>query len=391
MSDNQRPISSGNRGTTQQSLAIDSRDYKHFNVGSSYAGVVLRVYPADNLHTLGAQADPAHHGVFAECSVLCVGTNSGTLLKLDHVLIPPNGPSGLYSYHESLPRPSSNVIDGSDYDENLASLDPNKLDGDWCIVNFLGSNLTKPYIASWWQHPYNNLDSSTSGAGHPDSSGNPRALDQSGRVFDRVNGVEYITTKEGDLYVSTEFANSQLNYSETRTPVRGSWDKTTDENLGGSIQVRVKQSQTLELDWNPSVEGLGINNGADPNLPQKNPPGTQQQPQEATNTTVFISKDDALVTVPTLMKLKTKQTFKVESDDNVGISATNELELESSSIKLGSDADQSLIRGEDLLAWLSNLTVLTATGPAKINPANITSFTNPTTGDAVQSTKVTTK
>jgi hypothetical protein len=323
----------------------------------------------------------------AECSVLCVGTQSGTPLKLDHVLIPPDAPSGLSNFSENLPRGSSNVVDGSEYEESLVNIDPHTLDGDWCIVSFMGGNLDRPYISSWWQHPRNNLDPATSGQGNPDPQGMPQAIDQSYREFRRTRGVEYIVTSEGDVYLSTEFANSALKFGTDLPTIRGGWNKTTNPEVGGSVNVRLKQSQTLELDWNPSTEGIGINRGVDPNLPQRNPTSSQEAPKEATFTTLFVSKDDLVLKLPSIISLSSGSSLNLSSEDTATLTGKNLLELEGSQIKAGANADQPAIRGEDLLQWLSNLTVLTATGPAKINPLDIASFINPSSGTPVKSTK----
>jgi hypothetical protein len=187
------------------------------------------------------------------------------------------------------------------------------LDGDWCIVGFLGGNVDVPFIVRWWPHP-RGYDAATSGTQNPNNTAAKAYLEQAGRHFQRVNGVEFVVTKEGDIYLSTYRANSTLTLGSPLTPSEGRFPHTTDPDLGGSIKVWVKPTQSLDLDWNTPVNGLGVQDLAEPGLPQTNPgvPGT---PAERPNTYVFADQEQVLVEVPEIFKVTSRRKVLLTSDE----------------------------------------------------------------------------
>lgn len=355
----------------QQSLTAEASDYRHYRMDRLMNGVVLEVYPADAEENRSAQAKRSRRGFLAEAKVLLVGTNSTENLVIDHVIISSPVPTGLDDYYEHLPRPSTNRVDGEDYSSAGHNVDPADLDGDWCVVGFIGGSLDQPVILSWWPHPRNFMDAGTSG-----NAEDRKSLDQAGRYFRRVNGVETVVTTAGDVYLSTNLASSRLTFANTNRPLEGRWPRDKNEEVGGSVLMQIKPTQTLEISWDEPVEGYGIRQGAEPQLPQTNPKKAGNSAAERENTFIRITSEEIRLNTSEDVNINSRKRITFASEDSATVSATNMLTLESSTIMLGEGAQkgQGVVRGQDLFTWLSNLTVLTATGPASINPADIATF-----------------
>lgn len=372
------------RSPLQTSLAGAGSQYQHYRMHQTMLGVVLEVHRSDNESNRSAINSTDRRGSQHTCSVLLIDANSPTQIVLPNVVITPDCPSGLDNFYELLPRGSSNFTDGQDFDPSLSNIDTSTLDGDWCVVGFLGGNIDKPFILRWWSHPKNTLDHQTSGEGNPDAQGTPKALDQTGRHFSRINGVETVINKDGDVYISTKYAGASLEFSREQQPTNGRWPRQVPADFGGSILVNLKNSQTMELVWDDLKEGVGIMGRAEAALPQTNPKQVNETQDEYTSTYILADKDRVKIDVPSNIDVLCGDSVKVTSDNETILNSTNLLELESSSIKLGTNATQAAVRATDLQNWLSNLTVLTAMGPARINPADIATFLS-----QVASTKVT--
>lgn len=380
-----RPITGPDLGTTQQSLAVNRDDYRHFHTYGLMVGVVLDVTYSDNEYSYDSITQADRRGSFHEAKVLVVNSNMNQTLLLEHVRITPDCLSGLDDYCEHLPRPSRNRVTGEPLENNLTDVDPNSLDGDWCVVGFINGSLDHPFILRWWPHPANRYDPATSGAGNPNSQGNAQALDQSERFFRRVNGVEQVITKTGDVCISTYLAGSTLKFGD-EPATRGRYPRTENADVGGSVLLEVKPSQTLEISFEEPVEGKGLQRSTMDELPQTNPrPPSNNSSSQRQNTYVYSDKDSLKVLVNSEFAVKSATRVSIECDDTTVVTSTNLLELDSASIKLGVNADsaQGVPRGNDLKNWLDNLTVLTPMGPAYINQADIEIFTS-----QVVSTKV---
>lgn len=363
----------------QQSLTADASHYEHYNMRSLMLGVVLEVYPADAVQNRSAQRHDDRRGHAAEAKVLLVGTNVSSNLVVDHVTITCAAPTGLDNYEENLPRPSTQRVDGAMFNATGNNVDPYDLDGDWCIVGFLGGSLDQPFILTWWPHPRNTLDPATTGLGNPDTSGNSRALDQSGRYFKRINGVEFIITDTGDIYLSTAYTNATLNFSAENSATRGRWNRTVNEEVGGSLFAQFKPSQVLELSFDPAQDGFGLFQQREDSLPQTNPRVDNGPAPELTNTHATITKDSIRLETDKFNTV-VRSRFHIASEDIITLVGKGKMTFEAPVISLGENAEstQGVVRGFDLYTWLSNLTVLTATGPAKINPADLAVFISDT-------------
>jgi hypothetical protein len=372
---NFRPIVGHGLTPIQQSLAIDRRDQKHQNTFTPMIGCILEVHPSDIDHNRSAAESIDRRGFLHECTVLITESATAAGMILDHVVIPPPTNSGLDDYHEHLPRGTTSLIDGSDLPTSLLGVNPFDLDGDWCVVGFIGGSLDRPFILSWWPHPRNYFDPSTSGAGNPDSQGQGQALNQAGRYFRRINGVEHVITNRGDIYLDTRFANSSLQFGTETQPTEGRFSRIEDEDDGGSVMIQVKPSQVVEVSFDASIDGQGLFRGPEEELPQTNPQTNRASSSgEREATYVRMDQNQFRAEVPEDIVVSSARRINISCDEETFITSTNTLELESGEIKHGANAEQGIPRGNDLKEWLRNLTVLTATGPARINPQDIETF-----------------
>jgi hypothetical protein len=210
-------------------------------------GIVISVQPSDDKGNLTASVETDQRGYRHEATVLITSSgNTEPNMLLENVVIPPKARSNHDDYDEDLPVGVSQVLDGQKLTQNWANIDPAMLDGDYCVIQFLGGSLEKPYIANWWPHPKNKIDPATSGQA---SYAQFDTTKKRSRKFQRVNGVERLVTAEGDVYLDTSRAGSKLDLSGDK-PVR------KEVTNGGSVQVDIKSGQQLELNWNAFVEGL---------------------------------------------------------------------------------------------------------------------------------------
>lgn len=344
---------SSDKTTIQQSVTFDSRDYADMNVTKPMLGIILDILPADRDTNRTADQSSERRGFIHECTVLVIDDSTPAYMVLEHVLVTPDSPSGIDDFEERLPRPTSQLVTGQDYDATLAGIDPHDLDGDRCVIGFLGGKIDAPFILRWWPHSRNSLDVATSGGGI-----NGDTLQQLRRYFRRINGVETVITPEGNIIVSTTLANSTMKPSEA--PQEGRIARETDSETGGSVRVNIKPSQSMELSWSPAEEGVGIQDAPEPSLPQTNPPTSEATSSgEHENTYIFIDIDqiDIIVPATALIKADEKITFqspRINLEETYG------------------NAKDPILLGEEHRTWLRDTcVVLSPFGPLKIDPATL--------------------
>ena len=260
--------------THQNSLRSTGSTQKLYNLNHSVLCIILRVYAADDVENPHASIYMDRHGPTHVCDVRMVEDGyGGTTQPINGVIIVPQGPAGLDNFDEQLPRGCSGYVAGEKVDIATDASNTYDLDGDWCVVSFIGGVSSRPYVSNWWPHPRNKFDPQTRGAGNPDESGKGTALKQGtevGRYFRRVNGIEHVITEEGNIFFSTYYAGSTIKADAKGVGTRGRFGR--DAKLsGGSIRVNIKPSQILELSWNEQEDGIGVGNQHDPALPQTNP------------------------------------------------------------------------------------------------------------------------
>lgn len=334
----------------QQSLTANYDDYAHVRMGAKpLVGVVWEVYPSDDERNRTAR-NPARRGFLHECSVVIVDDGSSRTGFIEHVAITPDALTGLDDYYEHLPRPSSQRLSGQAMKPNLSHVNPYDLDGDWCVVSFIGGYIDQPFILKWWPHARNRYDAATSGKGNPTRGGEGKALQQSGRFFRRINGVEYVVTSQGDVYLATTYANSRLQMNERATKGRFA---RSQRDAGGSIHVAVKPSQSLELSWRTQREGIGIRGGREDELPQTNPRSSNGT-EEEDNSSTYIRLDGSDITLEPEEKI-------VVSTKAVEITAVDGLEVTSNSdVEIDSENTSISVSGVVNLGGTSGRTLITS-------------------------------
>lgn len=361
----------------QQSMTVRPEDYVGLNVSRLMLGVIMEVYPADDERNRSSYQREDRRGYLHSCTVLVIQDGRGTYFPLENVIITPDAPTGLDDYYERLPRGCSSLVTGENWNSQLNHINPYDLDGDWCIVGFLGGSVDQPFVVRWWPHPHNPFDPATSGKTNPNASGEGETLIQSGRMFHRINGVEFTVTKLGHIYVSTHRANSSLRFGSDLSPVEGRFPRTLQDSDGGSVRMWVKESQSLELDWNPPVDGMGVLDVADAEIPQTNPSESGSSSRAAKeNTYILIEKDRVDITVPDEFKVLSKKRILLESEEETTLTVGSDFTADvSGDGSLSTNGSLDLDVTQDFNVTVTGQTSITAnttldvqsTGPATIN------------------------
>lgn len=271
-------------GTVFQSgVGFNEGFYANNRLFHHFLGVILQVYQSDHPLNRGGVQNASQRSPHWEAEVFILNDTLDSSFRIPNVVIPPQGASGVDNYHEELPRGCSIMQDGSQYRSNLGGIDPEKLDGDMCVVGFIGGSIDQPYMICWWPHHGNLLDSAT--AGFPVTDGtsgelkDSKVLNQGRRLFKRYQGAKLTITDKGSLFIDTNESGSSMESSNNQFT-----RKTNDE--GGDIQVDVKKNRKFEINFNPIVPLPK----SEPSLSQKNPPdsgndGTRSDDQTAVNLT----------------------------------------------------------------------------------------------------------
>ncbi len=341
----------------QQSMTTDSRHKNTLNMDRMILGIILDVHMSDAGNNIAAQRFSNQRSAFHMATVFIVEDGTGSPGILKNVVIPPDAPSAVGDYREHLPKGTTTTLSGAQLTAGLHNIDPASLDGEWCVVGFIGKNINSPYIQRWWPHPSNVFDPATSGAGDKKFSGVGSTLVQDKRFFTRINGVEFVVTKKGDLYLSTTYAGSSIVPKGKSTNGRYSRSKAP---TGGSIRTWVKPSEVLEFVWTEQEDGLGIQEKADPQLPQTNPRQrayTKYNSQFREGLYLNFSKERAYFEVPKNFDLlsREKETHAVVEEYSVTVS---------DNIKYMADVnkDITVLQSATVLKLLKDLAKIITTG-----------------------------
>jgi hypothetical protein len=270
-------------GTVSQSgLRYDEGDYEHERMSSPVLGIVLAVYASDDALNRSSNFFQDGRGSQIEARVLVINDGSDSPWILPNVAVLPRGASGVDNYSEEIPRGVSGATDDAQIVSNLTDVSPSKLDGDWCVVDFLGGSYSQPFMSAWWPHPANRHD--------PATAGTTDALAQGRRWARRFQGTRAVVTSNGTVLLDTSEANHLI-----RKGKRGI------SSEGGDVRITIKDSRTLEMNWNASVFG-------DPNeVDFLWETDTQKHRDRATtNTHIAITKDQVEAVAGQLIHLKAK-------------------------------------------------------------------------------------
>lgn len=311
-------------------------------------GVILAVNPSDSDKNKTAYKAADRRGYLHTCTVLVVEDGQSSFFVLGNVVITPDARTGLDDYYERLPRGCSGLVTGENWNNQFNNINPYDLDGDWCVVSFLGGSLDNPFILKWWPHPRNPYDAATSGNRNPNSPSSPRYLAQDGRFFHRINGVEFVVTKPGDIYFSTALANSALRFGSPLAPVNGRFPRTPNEDQGGSLKGWIKPSQSFELDWNEQINGLGVVEVPDAEIPQINPPQVGSA-VEKQNSYIFADKDRIKFRCPEEFFVASKQRILISSEEDTTIEVGGSYSLNTPifSVELNESSGQLSVKNKN--------------------------------------------
>lgn len=341
--------SSPDRTVIQSSMTMLPEDYADLGVHTLMLGIILDVLPADRDSNRSAEQSEERRGFLHECTVLVVDDGTPSYTVMEHVLLTPDSPSGIDDFEERLPRGSTGLVTGDELETNLSGIDPHNLNGDRCVIGFIGGKIDMPFIVRWWPHSRNVLDVATSGGGI-----NEDTLVQDRRYFRRTNGVETVITSKGDVVFSTTWTNATQEPSQAAT--EGRIHREPDPEEGGSVVVFVKPTQSFEMNWSAQQQGLGVGDAPEPELPQTNPPLDDTMPAEKDYTYIFIDQDQVDIITPSTVLINAGETVTLQAPR---INLENEF---------GAAVDP-IILGEEHRTWfLQYFQVLSPFGPLKIDP-----------------------
>jgi hypothetical protein len=244
----------GRHGEVMQSgLERDPNDFAR--IDHPVVGVIWRVSVADDpLNVIsGEYADGRAYAATAHVVVVDDGTQN--TWEIPQAVLPAPGPGGWSNYAEWLPQGCTQAVDGTDF-RDVSVVDYSLLDGEWCVVQFIGGVVTKPVVTGFLPHPRNRLDPATGGW-------RDGTLEQAGRgPTVRWAGTTLVWGKDGSLALDTSGANETVRGSAGDVPVR----EVPDD--GGDVQVDMKPTAAFELNFNTAPESQPGN----PTAMQPNPP-----------------------------------------------------------------------------------------------------------------------
>jgi hypothetical protein len=262
-------------------------DYKDYRMNAPVLGVVLAIYPSDHPTNISARDRADQRGYYWAADVRILNDGLEGTNVIPNVTIPPNGASGVDNFSQDLPKPTSCMLDGSRLTSSMSNVDADNLDGDRCLIQFIGGKYNNAVMTHWMPHPANRQDPST--GGHTFGS-----IDQGSPTLLRRQGTTLAVSDEGSIFIDTNGANSTIvGKSSGYERVRG--------DIGGDVQIDVKASSKFEINFNTPVEGEN-----EPSLLQTNPPVGEISPEERldSQTRVYLDKDSILAIAGEVIRLQ---------------------------------------------------------------------------------------
>jgi hypothetical protein len=233
-------------GTIQQSgLTHQPGDYGHESISHPVLGIVLNVFCSDEIQNTSSQRRQDGRGSQCEARVLVVNDGTDSPWILPNVVVTPPGSTGFDNFDEDIPKGVTGLVDDSSVQNiNFEDIPLHKLDGDWCIVDFIGGSIHQPFIVTWWPHPANRRDPTTSNVQNID------ALPQGRRRATRFQGTRFTVTSKGSVIVDTTQANHLLDAGQR-----------VENEEGGDLYVTIKKGRVVDINFNPfdqEVDGDGV-------------------------------------------------------------------------------------------------------------------------------------
>lgn len=224
-------------GHPVQHAAAVPRHATEFVLGS-HLGVILEVYDESGLGVAsGAQAPilPAgtrRPGLTAQVLIIDDGRRAPYQV-VEGVVVCAGAPLGAASATRVRPSPTSARILGPERRTELRDtgrlaedVPLEALDGDWCIVSYLGGNEARPFISAYWPSP-----------GQEPRQGPPAAFEA------RHAGLSVRVDDRGSLELSTEHSGELLPSVGPDDPGGGPIVPLT----GGDIDVRLKPGRHVTI------------------------------------------------------------------------------------------------------------------------------------------------
>lgn len=250
----------------QSCLRFEQGDWGHEFISHPVLGVVLNVFVSDDDENAETRTYQDQRGTQLQARVLVVNDGHDHPWILPNVIITPPGGSGFDNFSEEVPRGTTGTVDGTAFDWSFLDIPPRKLNGDFCVVDFIGGSTNQPFMITWWPHPANRRDSTT--GGEVETVGDLREgnLQQGRRLVKRFQGTRFSVTSQGDIFIDTTQAGSTLDENGER--------KKVDD--GGEIDITLKDTQQLQVNFNQSVAEEDSATGdifvGHPDALQPNPP-----------------------------------------------------------------------------------------------------------------------
>lgn len=256
-------------------------------------GVILSVQPSDSKDNIAAENHPEFRGARHVCTVLAADDFGQPNLLLNNVILPPGAHTGIDNFHEDLPRGLKGMADPEKTLElDFAETPISDLDGEWCVVGFIGGRIEQAFVMNWWQHPMDNFNLATTGAGNDGSSLVQYDTQKNRSRFVRVkNGTVQALNRQGSAYFDTTQAGREVSIKENKV-------SSTQLEKGGHVQVDLKKTAQLEFNWNEknssgpqigagsqsqlTVQGETFDEDSpvhDPDLPHPDQPLDSKEPQ----------------------------------------------------------------------------------------------------------------
>ncbi len=227
-------------GHPVQSAAVVRRHPSDFLLGA-HLGIVLEVYDATGQGLLGAGASPLPRevdGYTAQVLIVDDGRRAPYQV-LDGVVVCAGAPIGAGSATRIRPRPTSQrVLTAAARDALQKSgrlpedLPIDALDGDWCVVSYLGGNEQRPFVSAFWPAPLRQPPAPAGG--------------EIGTAFEaRHAGLALRIDARGSLALSTEASGTDT----VTTAIEDDADAAgpAAPSLGGDVELALKPGRRIRI------------------------------------------------------------------------------------------------------------------------------------------------
>lgn len=229
-------------GHPVQAAAVVRRHASDFVFGG-HLGVILEVHDGAGAGLLGAGASPSPRnvdGYLAQVLLVDDGRRAPYQV-LDGVVVCSGSPLGGASATRIRPNPTSQRVLAPVQRAELQQsgrlpedLPIDALDGDWCVVQYLGGNEQRPYVSAFWPAPLRVASAPSA----------PR--DDLGTVLEaRHAGLSMRIDARGSLALSTEEAGAQAGEGALADEADAAGPAAP--SIGGDVDVALKPGRRIRI------------------------------------------------------------------------------------------------------------------------------------------------